>query len=117
VGIDANFRLKRKKVSTEERDPSLNEGWAFFVEEGPYKEHLAKHWDQKQSVSWRRHLHIWEFLPNFVCQRSNCVNHDAVNKPDREARGLAASGVLTIDCARHNLKRPNGVGDVQAGER
>jgi hypothetical protein len=61
VGIDANFRLKRKKVSTEERDPSLNEGWAFFVEEGPYKEHLAKHWDQKQSIGWRRHLHIWEF--------------------------------------------------------
>ena len=50
VGIDANFKLKRKKVSSEERDPSLNEGWAFFVEEGPYKEHLEKHWTQKQDV-------------------------------------------------------------------
>lgn len=50
VGIDANFRLKRKKVSSEERDPSLNEGWAFFVEEGPYKTHLEKHWAQKQDV-------------------------------------------------------------------
>jgi hypothetical protein len=54
-------------------------------------------------------------IPPF--QRSTCVSHDAVNKPDREARGLAASGVITIDCARHNLKRPNGVGDVQLGEK
>ena len=56
-------------------------------------------------------------LTSFPPQRSTCVNHDAVNKPDREARGLAASGIVTIDCARHNLKRPNGVGDVQLGER
>jgi len=24
---------------------------------------------------------------------------------------------VTVDCARHNLKRPNGVGDVQLGEK
>jgi len=29
----------------------------------------------------------------------------------------AASGVMTIDCARHNLKWPNGVGDIQLGEK
>jgi hypothetical protein len=58
-----------------------------------------------------------DILTNISLQRSTCVNHDAVNKPDREARGLAASGVVTVDCARHNLKRPNGVGDVQLGER
>jgi hypothetical protein len=45
------------------------------------------------------------------------VNHDAVNKPDRKAKGLAASGTVGIDCARHNMKRPNGVGDIQEGER
>ena len=58
-----------------------------------------------------------EDLTYSIRQRSDCVNHNAVNKPDREARGLAATGVLTVDCARHNLKRPNGVGDIQAGER
>jgi len=52
-----------------------------------------------------------------MLQRSDCVNHDAVNKPDWEARGLAATGVFTVDCARHNFKRPNGIGDIQAGER
>ena len=50
LSLDANFQMKRKKVSNDERDPSLNEGWAYFVEEGPYKEHLTKHWDQKQDV-------------------------------------------------------------------
>lgn len=50
LGIDANFRLKRKKVSSEERDPSLGPGWCFFVEETGYKKHLAEHWDDKQPV-------------------------------------------------------------------
>lgn len=50
-------------------------------------------------------------------KKSTCVSHDAVDKPDREARGLAASGAGTVDCARHNFKRPNGVGDLQKGER
>ena len=56
-------------------------------------------------------------LTNFIHQHSDCVSHDAVNKPDQEARGLAASRIFTIDCARHNFKRPNSVGDIQAGER
>lgn len=59
LAIDANFRLKRKKVSTDERDPSLNEGWACFVKEEPYKEHPTKHWDQKQDVRWDYCLCSW----------------------------------------------------------
>jgi hypothetical protein len=35
----------------------------------------------------------------------------------KTSRGLAATGVGTIDCARHNMKLPNGVGDLQKGER
>jgi hypothetical protein len=50
-------------------------------------------------------------------QRSTCVAHDAVDKPDRESLGTASSGIGTVDCARHNMKRPNGVGDLQRGER
>ncbi|KAF8056174.1 hypothetical protein FPV67DRAFT_1432087 [Lyophyllum atratum] len=98
IGMDANFRLKRKVASSEERDPSLGGGWAFFVEEKAYKAYLGPRWNQKQ-------------------ERSDCVDHDAVNKPDREARGLAASGAGTIDCSRHDFKRPLGVGDLQKGER
>lgn len=50
IGIDANFRLKRKITSSEDRDPSLGGGWAFFVEEKAYKAHLTENWSQKQPV-------------------------------------------------------------------
>jgi hypothetical protein len=54
---------------------------------------------------------------NRSSQKSTCVVHDAVDEPDREAYGTAASGIGTVDCVRHNMKRPNGVGDLQKGER
>ncbi|KAJ6534401.1 hypothetical protein B0H19DRAFT_1080876 [Mycena capillaripes] len=88
LALDANFRLKRKDVSLEEKDPGLGNGWAFLCEVKTYMEH-----------------------------RSHCVAHDAVDKPDREARGTASSGIGAVDCARHNMKRPNAVGDLQFGER
>ncbi|KAJ7434610.1 hypothetical protein B0H11DRAFT_1757333, partial [Mycena galericulata] len=98
LALDANFRMRRKKVSSEEKDPSLGDGWSFYGKIAPYYEYLAKHWNHKQ-------------------ERSTCVAHDAVDKPDRESRGTASSGIATVDCARHNMKRPNSVGDLQLGER
>lgn len=32
-------------------------------------------------------------------------------------KGLVATGVGTVDCARHNMKLPGGVGDLQKGEK
>ncbi|KAJ6585954.1 hypothetical protein B0H19DRAFT_1250699 [Mycena capillaripes] len=98
LAIDANFRMKRKQVSSEEANPGLNNGAAFFSDVKTYMEHVAKHWDMEQ-------------------EKSRCVSHDAVNQPDKEARGTASSGIGTVDCARHNMKRPNGVADLQKGER
>ncbi|KAJ7713966.1 hypothetical protein DFH07DRAFT_763169 [Mycena maculata] len=98
LAMDANFRLKRKDISSEEKDPGLCRGWAFFCEVEKYMTHVKKNWKQTQ-------------------ERSRCVAHDAVDKPDREARGTASSGVGAVDCARHNMKRPNAVGDLQLGER
>ncbi|KAJ7037089.1 hypothetical protein C8F04DRAFT_1180815 [Mycena alexandri] len=90
LAMDANFRLKRKDVSSEEADPGLGSGWSFFLR--------PHNWDQPQ-------------------ERSTCVAHDAVDQPDREARGTASSGIGAVNCARHNMKRPNAVGDLQFGER
>ncbi|KAJ7725467.1 hypothetical protein B0H16DRAFT_1332689 [Mycena metata] len=98
LAMDANFRMRRKKVSTEEKDPSLGDGWSFYGAIAPYYSYLAANWKHKQ-------------------ERSTCVAHDAVDKPDRESRGTASSGIATVDCARHNMKRPNAVGDLQLGER
>jgi len=35
----------------------------------------------------------------------------------KSSRGLAAMGVGTVDCARHEFKLPTGVGDLQKGEK
>ncbi|KAJ7797038.1 hypothetical protein B0H14DRAFT_3494232 [Mycena olivaceomarginata] len=96
LALDANFRLQRKDVSTEKHDPGLGEGWVFFGEVKKYMAHLDKHWAQPQ-------------------ERSTCIAHDAVDKPDRESLGTASSGIGTVDCARHNMKRPDGIGDLQRG--
>ncbi|KAJ8579289.1 hypothetical protein M405DRAFT_722223, partial [Rhizopogon salebrosus TDB-379] len=99
VGIDANFRLKRKHVSNDYVDPGLSKGWAYFVEERAYKAHLESHKDSMQ-------------------ERSMCTSHSAVNLADtKKSKGLAATGVGTVDCARHNFKLPNAVGDLQKGEK
>ncbi|KAK7029968.1 CxC2 domain-containing protein [Favolaschia claudopus] len=98
LALDANFRMQRKDVSSETADANLGDGLAFFGKVTEYMEYLEKNWAEPQP-------------------KSTCVAHDAVNTPDREARGTASSGVVTVDCARHNMKRPRGVGDLQAGER
>jgi hypothetical protein len=48
--MDANFRLKRKDVSSEDADPGLATGWAFFCEVSAYMAHLAENWDEPQEV-------------------------------------------------------------------
>ncbi|KAJ7800951.1 hypothetical protein B0H13DRAFT_1932428 [Mycena leptocephala] len=67
LAIDANFRMKRKQVSSEEADPGLNLGSAFFSEVKAYMQHVGEHWEEEQ-------------------EKSRCVSHDAVNQPDKEAR-------------------------------
>ncbi|KIM73395.1 hypothetical protein PILCRDRAFT_81152, partial [Piloderma croceum F 1598] len=49
---------------------------------------------------------------------STCVNHHAMKDANKTRSGnLASSGIGTIDCIRHNFKRPNSVGDLQKGEK
>ncbi|KAG2099572.1 uncharacterized protein F5147DRAFT_747267 [Suillus discolor] len=66
-------------------------GWAYFVEEGAYKQFLGDKIDVLQ-------------------EKSTCSSHNAINMADTKAnRGLAATGLGTIDCARHNMKQPNAI--------
>ncbi|KAF8837383.1 hypothetical protein BDN67DRAFT_991793 [Paxillus ammoniavirescens] len=99
VAIDANFWLKHRVVSKDSVGPSLSQGWAYFVAEAAYKSHLKKHLDQPQ-------------------EKSTCASHNAVNMADTKcSKGLAATGVGTVDCAWHGMKLPCGVGDLQKGEK
>lgn len=43
LAMDANFRLKNGMNSTYARDPSLGPGWAYFVKDEPYFEHLRNY--------------------------------------------------------------------------
>jgi hypothetical protein len=43
IGIDVNFKLKWKNISNMKADPSLSQGWSYFVEETKYKSFLDKH--------------------------------------------------------------------------
>ncbi|KAG1727954.1 uncharacterized protein EDB91DRAFT_1239465 [Suillus paluster] len=90
VAIDANFRLKRQNISSDEVDPSLSEGWSYFMEEKKFKSHLKEHLSETQ-------------------EKSSCLNHNAMNMAETKlSQGLAATGLGT---------RPNGVGDLQKGEK
>ncbi|KAG1821349.1 hypothetical protein EV424DRAFT_1511830 [Suillus variegatus] len=98
LAIDANFRLKRRFISNDIKDPGLSRGWGYFVEEKKYKAYLHDHGDE--------------------AQESACVSHSAVNMADTKAsKGLAATGVGSVVCARHDTRLANGVGDLQKGEK
>ncbi|KAI0748683.1 hypothetical protein C8Q80DRAFT_1219730 [Daedaleopsis nitida] len=103
LGIDANFRLKRKKVSSDDVDPGLNDGYAYFVNEWDYKAHLVTH-DKPITDSNDANRH--------------CNTHDAIKLANiKGSASLASSGVATVDCSRHEMKRPCSIGDLQKGER
>ncbi|KAG1740437.1 uncharacterized protein EDB91DRAFT_1237277 [Suillus paluster] len=97
--IDANFRLKRKALSNDNVDPSLSRGWGYFVEEEAYKYFLHN-------------------SAGCVQEKSTCSSHNAVNMADTKCNHrLATTGLGTVDCTHHNMKRPNAVGDLQKGEK
>ena len=54
----------------------------------------------------------------WVFQSNTCsAEHKAILNANMHKEGYLASGVAAILCARHSLVRPNGVGDLQKGER
>ncbi|KAJ7160358.1 hypothetical protein C8R46DRAFT_1164810 [Mycena filopes] len=54
----------------------------------------------------------------FYCEIDAYMEHVRKHWNDKQdARGTASSGIGTVDCARHNMKRPCAVGDLQLGER
>jgi hypothetical protein len=48
--------MRRKKVSSEEKDPSLGDGWSFYGKIAPYYSYLAENWSQKQEVRGLRRI-------------------------------------------------------------
>lgn len=69
LALDANFRLKRKSVSSEAVDPSLNRGCAYFVEEGAYKTHLAGYGMQVDEVRASEYVVVAMYLTPPLLER------------------------------------------------
>lgn len=43
--------MRNAVVSTTERDPPLGDGWAFFIEQAPYNEHIRSFVSQEDMAS------------------------------------------------------------------
>ncbi|EIW84473.1 hypothetical protein CONPUDRAFT_71239 [Coniophora puteana RWD-64-598 SS2] len=71
----------------------------------------------KSTRAYRTVGHTWS-TNNVRQEKSTCVSHNAVNMADtKSSKGLASTGIGTVDCVRHNMKRPRSVGHLQKGER
>ncbi|KAJ7023225.1 hypothetical protein C8F04DRAFT_970391 [Mycena alexandri] len=95
---DANFKLINRNVSSEERDPVVDDGAGYFCNRADYAAHIRKHVDEEEM--------------------SSCSGFQAMFLANaKKVKGLRSTGVGGVTCARHNMWRPNGMGDLQAGER
>jgi hypothetical protein len=95
---DCNFRLINRNVSSAAKDPILGDGFGYFVNNGKYVEFLRGHVSEEEI--------------------SSCSGFQAMFLANRKhVKGLRTTGVGGVTCARHNMWRPNGIGDLQLGER
>ncbi|KAJ7912792.1 hypothetical protein B0H13DRAFT_2232409 [Mycena leptocephala] len=98
IAIDACFRLKRRLVSSERKDPGLGTGWAYFTEDVPYRKYLLSVTDQKEM--------------------STCSGLAALDYANTKfSRGYGSTGVGLGVCARHEFVQKTGAADLQKGER
>ncbi|KAK7022721.1 hypothetical protein VNI00_016997 [Paramarasmius palmivorus] len=98
LSIDANFKQKARARANDSRDPALGPGWGCFVDNEEYMEEVRKQTKQDEI--------------------SHCVGFSAIWKANtKKSKGLRATGIGAVTCARHELFRPNGMGDLQKGER
>ncbi|KAJ7181651.1 hypothetical protein C8R43DRAFT_869903 [Mycena crocata] len=95
---DANFKMKGRATSTRSRDPTLGPGYAYMVAHDKYLTHLAKYVKEDEI--------------------SHCVAFAALWRANnKRSKGLRATGIGSVSCSRHEVFRPNGMGDLQKGER
>ncbi|KAJ7024617.1 hypothetical protein C8F04DRAFT_1270161 [Mycena alexandri] len=98
LAADANFKMINRNVSSEERDPVVDDGTGYFCNRADYTAHIRKHVDEEEI--------------------SSCSGFQAMFLANaKRVKGLRVTGIGGVTCARHNMWRPNGIGDLQVGER
>ncbi|EIN10159.1 hypothetical protein PUNSTDRAFT_64703, partial [Punctularia strigosozonata HHB-11173 SS5] len=102
IALDACFRLKNKDRKI--HDPELGNGWGYCVEETSYQEHL------------KEYVEIEEVNTTVQCDSTfNAIKH--MNSTNGKPGVMSVTGVGAVKCARHAFVRPNGVADLQKGEK
>ncbi|KAF8121845.1 hypothetical protein K438DRAFT_1653350 [Mycena galopus ATCC 62051] len=95
---DCNFRLVNRNVGTAAKDPIVADGCGYFVNHEKYTEFLRNHVTEEEI--------------------STCSGFQALFLANKKrVKGLRTTGVGGVTCARHNMWRANGIGDLQLGER
>ncbi|KAF9471428.1 hypothetical protein BDN70DRAFT_820006, partial [Pholiota conissans] len=98
VCLDANFRLKNQLVSNYSSDPGLGTGWAYMIRRESYEKYVLSQVDGNDL--------------------STCVGFLAlVQALTRFSRGMRYTGVGGAFCGRGEMILPNGIGNLQKGER
>ncbi|KAF8122730.1 hypothetical protein K438DRAFT_2004166 [Mycena galopus ATCC 62051] len=95
---DCNFRLINRNIGSTAKDPILGDGYGYFVNNEKYAEYLRGHVSDEEI--------------------SSCSGFQAMFLANRKhVKGLRTTSVGGVTCARHNMWRANGIGDLQLGER
>ncbi|PPQ99597.1 hypothetical protein CVT26_009183 [Gymnopilus dilepis] len=98
ICMDANFRLKNQLVSSYSQDPGLGTGWAYMVEREPYEKYVLSQVNDEEI--------------------SSCVGFQALAQANTKfSQGLRYTGVGGVFCGRSEMVLPQGVGNLQKGER
>ncbi|KAF9487015.1 hypothetical protein BDN71DRAFT_1485392 [Pleurotus eryngii] len=98
ITLDACFQLKRRMVSSVEKDPSLGIDLGYFVEVEPFRQYLLSVTDQKEM--------------------STCSSLAALDYANSKfSHGYATTGVCLGVCARQEFIQPNSAANLQVRER
>ncbi|KAK7019222.1 hypothetical protein VNI00_018122 [Paramarasmius palmivorus] len=98
ISIDACFRLKRRRILSEQKDPGLFTGLAYFVCQKGYQPWLKSVGDQKET--------------------SSCKGLAAIEQANTKySRGYATTGSILCLCARHEIVEPTSMVDLKRGEK
>ncbi|KIJ37878.1 hypothetical protein M422DRAFT_50215 [Sphaerobolus stellatus SS14] len=97
IAIDANFKLKRKNVSSLKVDPGFGASWAYMVEPKKYRAHTSG--------------------AEYPKEENTCSGFHSVDDQEKTgSSGIETCGVGGTVCPRHGLVCPNGIADLLGGE-
>ncbi|KIJ44557.1 hypothetical protein M422DRAFT_47290 [Sphaerobolus stellatus SS14] len=97
IAVDANFKLKRKKVSSLKVNPGFGPGWSYMVEPKKYRAHTSG--------------------AEYPKEENTCSGFRSVDDSEKTGGvGIETCGVGGTICPRHSFVYPNGIGDLPGCE-